>query len=117
MTLIIEYGLNQENVHGYKGILSFNDFKFTWSEIESGYVRNSSDWIVFSTGASTRNMQKNIYDLAGNVHEYTLENYNNIAGSQRGSMGSTKDFCVSNRHQGLSIDLSTKWTGFRVSIY
>ena len=30
--------------------------------------------VALSTGATTRNMKKNIYDLAGNMNEWTLEN-------------------------------------------
>ena len=70
----LEYSLNQTTAHGYKGILSTTDYStLTWSEIESEYTHNGTDYIALSTGATERNMKKNIYDLAGNMFEWTLE--------------------------------------------
>ena len=42
----------------------------------SGYTYTTGgdiDFILLSTGASERNKNKNIYDLAGNMNEFTLE--------------------------------------------
>ena len=77
----LEYSLNQENAHGYKGILSTSDWStITWSAIENNYVHNGSDYIALSTGATTRNNKQNIYDLAGNMYEWTLEHATSKAG-------------------------------------
>ncbi|MBP3831877.1 MAG: hypothetical protein ILA02_05850 [Clostridia bacterium] len=67
----LEYPLKQNTAHGYKGIYASS--KLTWSEIESEYTHNGTDTIVLSTGATERNKKKNIYDLAGNMLEWTLE--------------------------------------------
>ena len=67
----IEYNLVQNIVHGYKGILSSNN-RLEWSKIERRYI-HIADGIALSTGATERNMKKNIYDLAGNMAEWTLE--------------------------------------------
>ena len=67
----LEYPLEQSTVHGYKGIYENN--KLTWSEIESGYTHNGTERIALSTGATERNKKKNIYDIAGNMYEWTLE--------------------------------------------
>jgi len=67
----LEYPLSQSTAHGYKGIYASN--KLTWSEIENEYTHNGTENIALSTGATERNMKKNIYDLAGNMYEWTLE--------------------------------------------
>ena len=67
----LEYPLKQNTAHGYKGIYENN--KITWSEIESEYTHNGTEYIALSTGATERNKKKNIYDLAGNMWEWTLE--------------------------------------------
>ena len=67
----LEYPLNQSTAHGYKGIYASS--KLTWSEIESEYTHNGTEYIALSTGATERNKKKNIYDLAGNMYEWTLE--------------------------------------------
>ena len=67
----LEYPLKQNTAHGYKGIYENN--KLTWSEIESEYTHNGTERIALSTGATERNKKKNIYDLAGNMYEWTLE--------------------------------------------
>ena len=56
------YTLNAFNTEGFK-LLSENE---TYSKLE-----NSG--LLLTTGATDRNMKMNIYDLAGNVYEWTLE--------------------------------------------
>ena len=68
---ILEYPLNQSTAHGYKGVYASN--KLTWSAIENVYTHNGTDSIALSTGATERSKKKNIYDLAGNMFEWTLE--------------------------------------------
>ena len=74
----LDYDLNQSSAHGFKGDFSTSEYKLIWSTIESEYSHMSANWsttftTALSTGATTRNMQKNIYDLAGNMYEWTLE--------------------------------------------
>ena len=47
-----------------------------WNPVPSGYEKTSSgakSWVLLSTGAVEDNSKMNIYDLAGNVWEWTLE--------------------------------------------
>ena len=72
----LDYDLNQSKAHGFKGTVVYYTSQNTiWTAIESGYSHQKSDSEAYllSTGATTRNMKQNIYDLGGNVHEYTLE--------------------------------------------
>ena len=77
----LEYNLNQQTAHGYKGI--YGNSVLTWSEIEGGYTytAGTNEYIALSTGASERNKKQNIYDLAGNMFEWTLEHSTYAIGS------------------------------------
>ncbi len=79
-----------------------------------------SNKILLTTGASDTNSKKNIYDLAGNVCEWTLEKTSYSYGpcSLRGGdyVDAGSDFPASNR---FSVDTSSSDDsfGFRVSLY
>ena len=107
------YNLNQGNAHGFKGALApWSGSSITWSAIESNYSHTAGSYpdnpyYALSTGATTRNMQKNIYDLAGNMYEWTLEsaisnnnNFNTIRGGYFYGNGSSSP--VSNRINSAS---------------
>ena len=118
----LEYPLNQSTAHGYKGIYASS--KLTWSEIESGYTHNGTERIALSTGATERNKKKNIYDLAGNMLEWTLEHatyvYRGIIHPCAGRGGrfsySGGDFPASDRDIGTT-SYSFYSVGLRVSLY
>ena len=78
----LEYNLNQgTTVHGYKGTLSTSDNKtIIWDAITSSYTHPNS-YDALSAGATERNVKKNIYDLAGNMWEWTLEHATSSASS------------------------------------
>ncbi len=42
---------------------------------EEGYQKAEGDDVLLTTGATTRNSTLNIYDLVGNIYEWTLEQY------------------------------------------
>ena len=44
-----------------------------WINVTKGSEKISDNYYIFTTGASDRNMALNIYDLAGNISERTLE--------------------------------------------
>ena len=122
----LEYPLNQSTAHGYKGIYASN--KLTWSAIENEYTHNGTDSIALSTGATERNKKKNIYDLAGNMYEFTLEHaiyvllYNgaNISFPCANRGGGFNDSIINNSasyRNYYSTDQSTYNLGFRVSLY
>ena len=50
----------------------------TWNTITT-YKKPASENVLLTTGATTRNSTLNIYDLAGNVNEWTLENTPNTS--------------------------------------
>ena len=45
----------------------------SYNPVNNRYIKNDNTEILFTTGATKRNSVQNIYDLAGNVHEITLE--------------------------------------------
>ena len=52
-----------------------------WKEVNESYIKkaySNEDWsgVILSTGSTKRNSVLNIFDLAGNVWEWTLEKYN-----------------------------------------
>ena len=75
----LAYNLEQTTVHGFKGAAApWRGPNITWSVIWNNYSHTSASYpnnpsYALSTGATTRNMKKNIYDLAGNMNESTLE--------------------------------------------
>lgn len=52
--------------------LCYNTYA-SWIEIIDSYTKPASTEVLLSTGASNRNCTVEIYDLAGNLNEYTLE--------------------------------------------
>ena len=105
----------------------------TWKEYnedETGFVESSEkksqssngNGILYTAGATTKSIQKNIYDLAGNVNEWTLEYCPSYPGytcvfrggafNQQGTAqpSSYRMYC----HPNINFDESI---GFRVSIY
>ena len=49
------------------------DYGKTFTEVNGTYTRPSSSNVLLTTGTTERNSVLNIYDLAGNEHEWTLE--------------------------------------------
>ena len=119
----LEYPLNQSTAHGYKGIYASS--KLTWSAIESGYTQNGTDYIIaLSTGATERNKKKNIYDLAGNMYEWTLEHatysYNGTSypcAIRGGVFGGSGGYNPASYRSGITTSNSVCNLGFRVSLY
>ena len=100
-----------------------NSFK-AYTESTSGYVENSTklknSGVVLTTGATKINMRMNIYDLAGNVAEWTLEknsrtNYSSCVhrGSYYGSSGTITVLSGFNS----DADKSTDYVGLRPALY
>ena len=118
----LEYPLNQSTVHGYKGIYASS--KLTWSEIESGYTHNGTEYIALSTGATERNKKKNIYDIAGNMYEWTLEHATYVyrgtsypCASRGGYFGNSGGYDPASIRGSLTTSGSGYSIGLRVSLY
>lgn len=115
----------------YQSLSNWNlqaDWK-AYTEDNAGYVVNKqkqeisfSSGIIYTTGACEQNKKQNIYDLAGNVNEYTLEmKKDTIGGRTRGGCGCyTGNQGVAWRFTGQNNSLYAwlhKIDGFRVTLF
>ena len=123
----LTYGLDQSTAHGFKGELSLSDYStLAWSSIGNGYSHSAANWstippTALSTGATTRNEKQNIYDLAGNVIEWTLEHATSHADfpcAYRGGLfGNTGSVSPASNRINSDLSYSNFDHGFRVSLY
>ena len=75
--------------------------------------------LLLTTGASSKNMKMNIYDLAGNVYEWTLEKSNNVlvpCTSRTGTGYSDGTRTASYRYYFRTMS-SFNTSGFRSALY
>ena len=90
------------------------DYGDTFTEVNGTYTRPSSSNVLLTTGATERNSVLNIYDLAGNEYEWTLENITSTSSPSVGrggyylSVGSN----VPASNRGLN---STSFSSYHVS--
>lgn len=97
---------------------------------QTKYVENSTDmgWYGTTTlqltgtnlNGKNSNCIKNIYDLAGNIHEWTMESYKDNYRIYRGGVydAGNKDFSASTRGHCVPDGLgSYMYVGFRVALY
>ena len=95
-----------------------------WDDVPASYTKpsygSSGNGVLLSTGAAERNSKMNIYDLAGNVYEWTLEKstYTSIPCAGRGGsfFRSGSDNPASNRLD-FSTSVSDNNIGFRPALY
>lgn len=90
-------------------------------EVKGTYTKHSSSSVLLTTGATERNMKMNIYDLAGNVQEWTLEkgtNNNNYVCVHRGNSFYSADSSrtVSSRNIDNTVSFYYS-TAFRPALY
>ena len=92
---------------------------------EDSYVRNSEGRghcnasSPTATGSKPEYAEKNIYDMAGNVMEWTMEAYTTIYRVYRGSIYTSigKDCSPSSRSRVNPDDFGRGYIGFRVALY
>lgn len=104
---------NYSNVNfGFTGLYSIDDGKnYQYAEQKSKSQYN----MILSSGATERNMTKNIYDLAGNLAEYTGQYIKNMGYVIRGgNYDNIDNYSVSSTMIGTKAD--NKF-GFRVVLY
>ncbi len=84
---------------------------------------SSSEGILLTTGASDEFVAKNIYDIAGNVSEWTMEGFSATIGSSdlitRISRGGSFDikFSANARYNTMNCDICSHYMGFRPVLY
>ena len=94
-----------------------------WTNVAKGSEKNSDNYILFTTGASDRNMALNIYDLAGNVSELTLECF--MDENKRSERGGFAFYNANGINYGANVAFHSKQTldyvnmstGFRVTLF
>ena len=89
----------------------------TYEIIGNEYVKYEDYSVILSTGASEMTRVNNIYDMAGNLYEWTMERYATECSSVRG--GSYEDYgdaTVFNRDYYYSNE-AMSFIGFRTSLY
>ena len=92
----------------------------TFTACPNPFKKESNSGIVLTTGADSSFSVQNIYDIAGNVWEWTLEktsNTNNPCADRGGFfIGTGSDYPAAGRYDD-SADVSSKVIGFRVSLF
>ncbi len=92
------------------------NFQDSWYNINNTDTKAQNNNVLLTTGATDRNSVLNIYDLAGNLSEITLEKSVNNKGVCRG--GSYKDEGSKSVDERQEIDQEvTNNIGFRIAIY
>ena len=87
---------------------------------EEGYQKTENAGVILTTGATTRNSTLNIYDLAGNVWEWTLEQYTSYSYGPcavRGGVYYDYDHYPASYHYGNSTTYSYDDYGFRPALW
>ena len=90
-----------------------------WTDITENYKKEADSVILFLTGATERNKILNIYDLAGNVCEWTLEKSEYVITNpcmRRGGSVANQNYSVLGRG-GNPIDGGDIFVGFRATLY
>ena len=72
-----------------------NDTLENFQDVVNEYPKEKDKSILLTTGATERNSSKNIYDVAGNVIEWTTESYSSSGRVGRGRRSRPQRFCHS----------------------
>ena len=83
--------------------------------------QSTEEEVLLTTGASESFSMMNIYDIAGNVAEWTLEKTNYVnsdtCANRGGSYHDYGSFCPANYSDNYSTSSGSNYVGFRISIY
>lgn len=94
-------------------------YNISWETVAKGTKKENNNFTLLSTGASINNKCLNIYDLAGNVWDFTLQKIPNEAKpTMRGAsvLGGSK---IMSHRSGYSFDINSNNInlGFRVCLF
>jgi len=90
----------------------------TYTAIDSNYSKASTESHLLTTGATEETRVNNIYDMAGNVYEWTMEAYSTGWRSNRaGAFSSSGVNAPASMRYGNESILSANYLGFRVALY
>ena len=102
------------------GNYSYSDFDYDYPSSGHKYSSINSDGLL-NTGATKRNSAKNIYDLAGNLWEWTNETFSDISIARGGNCAYYVGYDYGVRFPAAYRDYtyakSLNLTGFRVTLY
>ncbi len=86
---------------------------------ECPYIKNSNEEVLLTTGADKNFSLVNIYDIAGNVCEWTLEIYNvsNPSVNRGGSFGTDTGNGQAVLHKNIIASYSYGYVGFRIGLW
>ncbi len=93
-----------------------------WAVIEGKNVSNSASWGNYTnalqkTGSNDAYKTNNIFDIAGNVAELTMEAYSNTSRVVRGGAYNTAQGFAASLDYNVLANSSSNTVGFRVSMY
>ena len=107
--------------------LSYSSQEKLWTSVDELenkiYQKNTNLKVLLTTGATRRNSVLNIYDLAGNLWEWTLEKANDenypctVRGGNFNDEGSTYGPSVYRGNDNCNSEYVSSSVGFRVAIY
>ena len=119
------FTINRGKYAKYKALTTWYNYTDNLEGIVSGSVKSAQssneNGILLTTGAVDQNSLMNIYDLAGNVEEWTLESatfFDDPCAYRGGcycSYGSSSP--ASGRNYGVNTIFSNNMFGFRLSLY
>ena len=118
-TTIGNYTDNLWTIKNAKAQYSTN-YGSTFTACPNPFKKESNSDILLTTGADSSFSVQNIYDIAGNVNECTLEKTSNTydpCALRGGDFGNPGSDCPAAYRFGDSTDFSSTYIGFRVSLF
>ncbi len=117
----IEFTVEQDNKYAIYSNSSLGE----WANVPVNYIKpiydSNENGVLLSTGATDRNSKMNIYDLAGNVFEWTLERSSTNADypcvGRGGYYCNTGSIAPASNRYRYSTSYNTNDFGFRTALY
>lgn len=86
----------------------------------TSYTHNNGEITILTTGVSSNFSKQNIYNIAGNIEEWTLEYTSNSrypCAGRGGDCDSNGDYCSASFRNFVGATLSNHTFGFRPSLF